>query len=334
MTPTGVQAPGNERVLILGAGGFIGSRLALSLAQDPVLAGRPLSALWLCDRHPVAAPPKAKCPVHTLQGELDDPGFLQAVFAQAPTTVFHLAAALTLDAEADYRRGLQVNVLALIQLLEGCRTLPSPPRLLFASSISTYGGPLPAVVDDFVVQAPDTSYGTHKVIAEQLIRDASRRGFVDGRVLRLPIVLTHPGPASGSISDQVAALIREPLQGRTVTCRLAPDASLVVASVETVVVSLRRLAGLPAADMVAGRVMNLPGLGTTPAQIVEAVARQRPAAAAGPVIWQADAQVQRIVAAWPRAFTSARALALGLRPDASIDSIVHAYQQTLSGPVA
>jgi nucleoside-diphosphate-sugar epimerase len=181
------------------------------------------------------------------------------------------------------------------------------------------------VVDDDLFQAPATSYGTHKLIAEQLLADASRHGHLDARALRLPIVLTHPGPPSGSISDQVASLIREPLRGQRTTCRIAPGSRIVVASVDNVVASFLNLAGAAPRDLHAARTMNLPGLTVTPAEIVEAVARVQPRAATL-VEWAPDAAVQRIIDGWPQAFTSQRALALGLRPDISIDAIVRAFQ--------
>lgn len=197
--------------------------------------------------------------------------------------------------------------------------------MLFASSIATFGGHLPAVVGDDVVQVPSSSYGTHKAVAELLLADYSRHGFVDGRALRLPIVLTHPGPASGSISDQVAALIREPLRGGRGVCCMAPDTPLAVASIDNVIRSVLHLAALPGQDLPQRRVMNLPGLTLTPVQIVQAVARHLSSGTMPVVDWRPDAAVQRIVDAWPRSFTSARALALGFSPDPSADALVQAF---------
>lgn len=311
------------RVLILGAGGFLGTRLDARLAADARLGPQAIDELVLFDLRPVRVPAPAACAVAQVNGDLRDPAVLDTLFAQPPDVVFHLAATLTVEAETDVRRGLETNVLGFIALLERCRVQPRAPLLLFASSIATFGGALPAVVGDDVFQAPATSYGTHKVIAEQLLADYGRHGFVDGRALRLPIVLTHPGPASGSISDQVASLIREPLRGQPTTCRMASDSPMVVASVDKVVEGFLRLAALPARDLQA-RTMNLPGLTVTPAQLVQAVARQAPEAAAR-VAWQPDPQVQRILDGWPRAFTSARALALGFTPDASADALVRAF---------
>ncbi len=328
--------PLRVRVLVLGAAGFIGRHVvAALLASDP----HAVEELVLADSQPPLRWPTAPGgpAVRCLHGDVCDPTFLDALFGTGNgdgngtpgfDVIYHLAARLTLDAEADFAGGLQVNVLSLMQVLARCRAQAQPPLFVFASSISTFGGPLPDTVDDQVAQTPQTSYGTHKAIAELLINDHSRRGFIDGRVLRLPVVLTHPGPANGSVSDRIAALIREPLAGRDVVCPLSPDTRFPVASVQNVTRSLLALQALPADCFGATRVMNLPSLSVTPAQLADAVAR---AGATGRTHWQADAQVQRIVDGWPRAFTSERALQLGLLADNSADDIVHAHLQTPSG---
>lgn len=306
------------RVLVLGAAGFIGSRLAAALQARGQLRGQPVTELLLADNRAMAPPAGAR----SLQGDICDAAFMQTLLSQPVDAVFHLAAALTLDAEQDFARGLAVNLHAPMQLLEQCRAQGNRPAFVFASSISTFGGALPDTVDDHVAQTPQTSYGSHKAIAELLINDYSRRGFIDGRVLRLPVVLTHPGPASGSVSDRLAALIREPLNGRDTVCPWAADTRVPVASVRSVVRSLLALTELPASGFGATRVMNLPSLTVTPAEVAAAV-RHHPAT--GRITWQPDPQMQAIVDGWPRAFTSELALSLGLHGDRHIDDIVSAY---------
>ena len=304
------------RVLLLGAAGFIGSHLAATLRQRGTLRGQPITELLLADNRAVPG---------GLQGDICDAAFMQQLFAEPVDAVFHLAATLTLDAEQDFARGLAVNVQALMQLLAHCRAQAQAPSFVFASSISTFGGPLPDTVDDQVAQNPQTSYGTHKAMAELLINDHTRRGFIDGRVLRLPVVLTHPGPASGSVSDRIAALIREPLGGHDPVCPLAADTRFPVASVQCVVDSFLALHALPATRFGPTRVMNLPSLTVTPAEIAAAVQRR---GATGRIVWQPDAQMQSIVDGWPRAFTSERALSLGLQADRHVDDMVTAYLQS------
>jgi nucleoside-diphosphate-sugar epimerase len=317
------------RALVLGAAGFIGSQLAAALQQRGTLRGQPITELVLADNRPMGHDFSGG-----LQGDICDAGFLQQLFARPVDAVFHLAATLTLDAEQDFARGLAVNVQALMALLAHCRTQAveqqRPPSFVFASSISTFGGPLPDTVDDHVAQTPQTSYGSHKAMAELLINDHSRRGFIDGRVLRLPVVLTHPGPASGSVSDRIAALIREPLAGRDTVCPLAADTRVPVASVQCVVRSFLALHELPASRFGPTRVMNLPSLTVTPAEMVAAVARR---GATGHVTWQPDAQMQAIVDGWPRAFTSELALSLGLQADPDVDALITAHLKHRSAHV-
>jgi nucleoside-diphosphate-sugar epimerase len=332
------------RVVILGAGGFIGSRLTGALMAGrmrPAAAGvvgtvgtsgaekgRPITELVLADARELAVPAPervASAAVTVVRGDIRDPAFLAGIFSRPVDCVFHLAASLTLDAESDFVGGLEVNVHALMRLLELCRAQPRPPRLVFASSISAFGGVLPDRVDDDVAQTPETSYGSHKAIAELLINDYSRRGFLDGRMLRLPVVLTHPGPATGSVSDRVAALIREPLGGRDVICPLAPATRMPVASVQKVVAGLVALLGLDAAGFGASRAMNLPSLTVTPAEIESAVIRAAGSRQVGNFLWQQDERLQRIADGWPREFTSSRALASGIVGDPDVDAVVAAY---------
>jgi len=313
------------RVLLFGGGGFIGSRLARQIAREPRLGARPIDELVLIDQRTVAPPESTACRVSVVHADMRDEQVLDGLFAVRVDAVFHFAASLMLDAETDFARGLQTNVLALVGLLERCRAHPAAPLLLFASSISTFGGTLPGVVGDDVFQAPTTSYGTQKVLAEQLLADYSRHGFLDGRALRLPVVLTHPGPATGSVADQVASLIREPLRGQRTTCRMAPDSRLAVASVDNVVRSFIHLGGLPQGALQGVRTMNLPALTVTPAQIVHAVERRLPDDGAARVAWEHDAKLQEIIDGWPSGFTSARALALGVKADESIDAVVDAF---------
>ena len=306
------------RVLITGARGFIGSALTRALLQ------RGDAELVALDVSPPASPHDGVTDVTT--GDATDASVLREVFARPFDRVFALGATLTQQAEADFAHGLQVNVMGMLQLIDACRQQPRAPRLVFTSSIAAFGGALPETVDDEVARTPLTSYGTHKAVVELLLNDASRKGFVDGRALRLPIVLTRPGPPVASVSDRVASLIREPLRGVDTVCPLAPETRIVVSSVQAVAQALLRLADAPADAIGPFRAMNLPSLSVRVSELIDAVAavppRRGSPAALGRTHWQPDAALQAIVAQWPQRFDSARARALGLCGSTSLDTLI------------
>jgi nucleoside-diphosphate-sugar epimerase len=249
---------------------------------------------------------------------------VQALGARGFDSIFHLAATLTLEAERDPDGAFAVNVEATRELIAAHRA--TVPRIVFASSIAVFGGALPESVDDEVRPMPMTTYGSHKAIAELLLADATRHGWVDGRALRLPIVLIRPGSPNPAVSDRVAAIVREPLAGRDVVCPLAPETQIPVASARAVARALVRLHDLPASSLPSGRAMNLPALTVSIAEMVRALERQRrPGRAIGSVTFSPDPILQPIVDGWPKRFVSADASRLGLGPDPDLDEIYAGY---------
>ncbi|MBA1145909.1 NAD-dependent epimerase/dehydratase family protein [Ectothiorhodospiraceae bacterium WFHF3C12] len=319
------------RILVTGAGGFIGSNLVGALLEaggleQPDGRWEPLTELVLVDWTAFAEPDApAGVTLVTRQGDICDPAVRQAVFERPVDVIFHLAATLTAEAQADPVKATRVNVRGFLDLLDACRSLHAPPRFVFASSIATYGGDLPETVDDGVVQTPQTSYGAHKVIAEQLINDYTRHGVIDGRALRLPIVLVREPGRAPSVSDQVAAIVREPLAGRDTICPFRADTCLTVASVQHVAHSLLKVAALPAGAFGATRAMNLPALTTTPAKMIAAVNAIGKDRGLGTVSYELDEAAQAVVDGWPRRFVSERATRAGLRSEDAFESIVEAY---------
>lgn len=318
------------RVLVTGASGFIGRKLVAALLRKGTIGSgdgsvRAITELVLADLAAPAAVPAANgIAVRCEGGDLGDPAVLARLFAEPVDSLFHLAASLTTEAEADVARGLAVNVEGFLRLLEHCRRQAVAPRLVFASSIATFGGPLPATVDDSTPQTPQTSYGVHKVIAEQLINDHSRHGLVDGRALRLPIVVIRPKGAA-SVSDRIAAIVREPLNGEDSVCPLPPDTPIPVASVDCVVQSLLKMHDLPAAGFGHSRAFNLPALSVSGRQMAQALRRAETGRRLGSILWQEDAALRQIVESWPQHFDSARARQLGILPDPDFDSIIRSH---------
>lgn len=326
------------RVLITGAAGFIGSHLRSALLARGQLCdasgkAQAISELILADTAPVAqAAADAKLPIRSESGDFCDPVFLRRLVGPGVDSVFHLAATLTVDAETNFARGLQVNVHGLMQLLEICRAQARPPRFVFSSSIAAFGGPLPRTVDDSVAQTPQTSYGTHKSIVELLLNDYSRHGFIDGRALRLPFVLIRPGKPTPVVSDRVAAIVREPLLGRDVVCPLAPQTRIPVASARRVATALLALHDLPVSSFGHTRAMNLPSLTVSIGEMVEALQAFGRTRRLGRVSWEADARLQAVVDGWPSNFVSERASKNGIRADADFGEIIRAFIEDFAPP--
>jgi nucleoside-diphosphate-sugar epimerase len=322
------------RVLLTGAAGFLGRALtkALLAAEHLTFSGRGDSAiteLILVDRvsTPAPVPPDSPIRVRVLTGDLADAGFVDHLASLDSDSIFHLAASLTLDAERDMESGYLINVESLRRLVESSTT---PAKFVFASSIAVFGGELPASVDDSLRSEPDTTYGVHKAIAELMVADYSRKGRIDGRALRLPIVLIRDGAPTPAVSDRIAAIVREPLRGRDVVSPLAPGTRLPVASSQAVAAALIALHNLPADVLPHGRVMNLPALTVSVADMVAAVERRRSGAAVGRIRFDVDSELQRIVDSWPKEFTSANAVLLGLCADGNFESIVESYLARLA----
>lgn len=319
------------RVVITGAAGFIGTRLASALLARARLCGaggRPLAVdeLVLVDRvrAPIPANPHGIA-VSVHAGDLCDADFLARLFAPGVDSVFALAATLTSEAETDFAKGLAVNVHSPMRLLEACRAQARAPRLVFTSSIAAFGGPLPETVDDSVARTPQTSYGTHKAIVELLLDDYSRHGFVDARALRLPVVLIRPAAAAPTVSDRIAAIVREPLLGCDVVCPLAPQTLMPVASAARVAQALLDVHDLPASALGHTRAMNLPSLSVRVADMAAALEPHARDRRLGRIIWEPDARLQAVVDGWPHRFVSERASRLGIRADASFGEIVETF---------
>lgn len=324
-------------IVITGGAGFLGVRLARTLlaqAQLSVAGGdaRPIARLTLVDRALPPADLMADPRVAALTGDLNAllaPGAATPVVDARTDVVFHLAAAVSGECEADFDLGMRSNFAATLALLEACRALKTRPMVVFASSLAVFGDapglPLPPVIEDSTLPTPQSSYGIQKFMGEQLMADFSRKGFIQGRSVRLMTVSVRPGQPNGAASSFLSGMLREPLAGVRATCPVPPDTPVALSSPE------RTIAGLVCAAQTSDpawgprTALTLPALTTTPAEMAAALARVAGPQAAALIDWTPDAAIYNIVKTWPARIDAVRARGLGLLPDTCFEDIVSAY---------
>jgi nucleoside-diphosphate-sugar epimerase len=315
------------KVFITGGGGFIGYRLARRLAERGTLAGpdgapAPITGIRLFD---AAFPPDPDPRFERVTGDIAAPGAIAAALDPDTAAVFHLAAVVSGGAEADFDLGYRVNLDGTRHLLERCRRLARPPRLVFASSVAAFGGTLPEVLDDGTIANPQTSYGAQKVIGEYLVTDHTRKGFIDGRSLRLPTIVVRPGRPNLAASSFASAIVREPLNGVAYDCPVPLDTGIWLLSPRRVVEAFIHAHDLPSPTWGTSRVVNLPGITVTVRAAVDALGRIAGPAVAARVRHAPDPRIEAIVRTWPVRFRTPRALAMGFAADADIDAVIRDY---------
>ena len=274
------------RIVITGGCGFLGRRVAQRL-----LTRSDVDELVLFDSAPPALPLPEDKRLSTIAGDIADRAAVARAVTPGTDAVFHLAAIVSGQAEADTDLGYRVNLDGTRTVLEACRALDSVPRLIFSSSLAVYGGELPARVGDDTALRPQTSYGAQKAIGELLVNDYSRKGFVDGRALRLPTVVVRPGLPNRAASTFASSIIREPLAGKDAVCPVSADTVMALASPRRVVAGLVHALDLPGDAFGDNRSLQLPGFSVAVGEMVEAVRRIGGAAAHARIRWRPDPTV-------------------------------------------
>ena len=314
------------KILITGGGGFIGSRLAQALK-----ARHPGARIRLLD---MAFPPGLDRDFECIAGDVASPDVIARALGADTDSVFHLAAVVSGGAEADFDLGYRVNLDGTRELLEACRKLAKPPKVVFASSVAAFGGVLPDVLDDSTTPAPQTSYGTQKVIGEYLVADFTRKGMIDGRSLRLPTIVVRPGKPNLAASSFASGIIREPLAGTVSECPVPDTTGVWILSPRRVVEAFVHAHDLPSSAWPTRRVVNLPGITLTVREMIDAMGRVAGKDAVSRVHFKPDARIQGIVKTWPVRFRTERADAMGFRADSDFESIVRDHIDNEKRPVA
>jgi len=254
-------------------------------------------------------------------GNIAYPQFARSLITPEIDTVFHLASLVSGGAEQNFELGSKVNLDATRDLLEACRLAGHCPKFIFASSIAVYSGV--DEIDDDTAPAPQLSYGAQKLVCEVLIDDYTRRGYIDGRALRLPTVMVRPGSANTAVSGWASAIMREPLAGRDYICPVRPDTRMACISLRRVVDAFIRMSELPGNVIGSSRTVLLTGIPVSAQQMWDAVKGK----ATGKVRFQPDPAVQAIMDRIPKATCSERAQRLGLRPSVDIEEILRDYEE-------
>jgi len=315
------------RVLVVGAAGMVGRKLVERLARDGSLAGGVISHAVLADVVEPTSPAAHGFDVQNVVADLAEPGVADELLRGLPDVIFHLAAVVSGEAEADFDKGYRTNVDGMRLLLEAIRAADSAyrPRLVFTSSIAVFGPPYPDAIGDDHGTTPLTSYGTQKAIAELLLSDYTRRGFVDGVAIRLPTICVRPGEANLAASSFFSTIIREPLNGREAVLPVPDTIRHWFASPRAAVGFLCRAAEIDGDALNGRRCLTMPGVSATVADEIEALRRAAGGDAVRLIRREPDERILQIVRTWPGRFAATRAHELGFRAEKSFDEIVAVY---------
>lgn len=315
------------KVLVIGAAGMVGRKLVEEIVRRKNLCGQAVSLLTLSDVVAPTAPDGAVFPVETIASDFSVPGEAESLVKGRPDVIFHLAAIVSGEAEADFDKGYRINLDGTRHLFDAIRDAGEDycPRVVFTSSIAVFGAPFPEAIPDEFQHTPLTSYGTQKAICELLLSDYTRRGIIDGIGIRLPTIVVRPGKPNKAASGFFSGIIREPLNGQEAILPVGDDVLHWMASPRAAVGFLIHAAEIDGDQVGSRRNLTMPGVAATVAEEIDSLRRIGGNHCVKLIRREPDETIERIVAGWPRRFDARRAESLGFAADDSFDAIVRTY---------
>lgn len=326
------------KVVITGGTGMLGRRLAIRLLAADELVGssgrnETLEQLILVDAFEPAEPPPEDPRVRVVSANICDPAMARQVIDDSVDSVFHFAAVVSGGAEADFDLGYQVNLDGARNVFEACRASAGLPRVVFTSSLAVYGG-FRDIVDDTPL-TPQTSYGAQKATGELMVNDYSRKGFFDGRSLRLPTIVVRPGKPNKAASGFASSILREPLQGDTVNCPVSAETRMLILSPRRAVQAFIDVHNADADQLGFRRGVMMNGISPSIGDMVTALREITGDKVADRISWEPDDQIQWMVDSWPWFADGVRGRELGFQPDDSIDEVIQSFiDDELGGQIA
>ncbi len=313
------------KIIVTGGAGFLGSRVIRSLlanggGKDGIPAFTTIVSIDL-----------VPCPIDdprvtSISGDIADPAFVRSVATEDTVGLYHLAAVLSGESEDDFDLAMRVNVDGTRALLEAARATGSAPRFIFTSSLAVFGGPMPEIVPEDQALLPASTYGAQKAIGEFLVNDYSRKGFVDGRVCRLPTISVRPGKPNTAASSFASGILREPLNGVASNCPVPLDTRMWLSSPDVAVANLVHALAVEGEKIGTWRTLNIPGITVTVAEMLASLERVGGAEARALVTEEMEDRVIQIVCSWPGAFEVSRPIELGFTRDTDFDDVVRQYK--------
>jgi D-erythronate 2-dehydrogenase len=310
-------------ILVTGAAGMIGRKFCEALVKRRNIGSRSVDRLTMADTIKAAAPGGAPFEVSSLSADISEPGVADSFLADRPEIIYHLAAVVSGEAEADFDKGYRVNLSGTQKLFEAVRKAGHRPRVVFASSIAVFGSPFPDLIPEDYSLTPLTSYGTQKAIGEFLLADLSRRGFFDGIGIRFPTICVRPGKPNKAASGFFSNIIRDPLQGKPAVLPVEDGVRHWFASPRAAVDFLFHAGALDLGRLDSRRTLNMPGISTTVGEMIASLQKVAGAECTKLIRREPDPVIQKIVDGWPQRVDASRAEALGFRAEKSFEEIIH-----------